>query len=158
MKKKFSTAWKASKQPRKQRKYAAHAPLHIRKKLMNVNLSKDLRKTQGKRAVRLRRGDTVLVKKGKFKGTKGKVLSVKLKTLRVEIEGIQVKKQDGSKTNVRLKPHNLQIVELNSEGRKRKGTIGKAPAKENTRTIEEKSAPKKENKKSTKKTVEKNAS
>src|SRR3989338_176397 len=44
MKNKFSTKWKESKQPRKQRKYRANAPLHLRKKFVNVNLSKELRK------------------------------------------------------------------------------------------------------------------
>jgi len=34
MKKIFSTHWKASKQPRKQRKYRAKAPLHIKRKFL----------------------------------------------------------------------------------------------------------------------------
>ena len=42
MKKIFSKHWKSSKQPRKQRKYRAKAPLHIKRKLLNVNLSKEL--------------------------------------------------------------------------------------------------------------------
>jgi len=47
MKQKFSTTWKASKQPRKQRKYSANAPLHIKRKMLSANLSKTLeRETQ----------------------------------------------------------------------------------------------------------------
>ena len=119
MKKKFSTAWKASKQPRKQRKYAAQAPLHLKKKLVSVNLSKDLRKKHGKRNLSVRKEDVVKIKRGKFKGKQGKVLSVKLKIQKITVEGIQVKKLDGSKVNVNLRPSNLQIIELYLEDKKR---------------------------------------
>lgn len=158
MKKKFSTSWKASEQPRKQRKYVANAPINTKRKLMRVNLSKELRKSQGKRAVVLRKGDTVLIKRGKFKGKKGKVLSVKLKLSRVEVEGVQVKKQDGSKVNVGLKPWNLQITVLNLEERKKKSTA--AMAKKTTEKKETENKPKKneESKNETKPKVKENAS
>jgi len=119
MKKEFSTAWKASKQPRKQRKYVAKAPLHIKKKLVSVNLSKDLRKKHEKRNLTVRKDDVVKIKRGKFKGKQGKVLSVKLKMQKITVEGIQVKKLDGSKVNVNLRPSNLQIIELDLEDKKR---------------------------------------
>jgi len=119
MKKKFSTAWKSSKQPRKQRKYVAQAPLHIKKRFVSVNLSKDLRKKHGKRNLPVKKEDVVKVMRGKFKKKQGKVLSVKLKTQKIIVEGIQVKKLDGSKVNVNLRPSNLQIIELNLEDKKR---------------------------------------
>ena len=119
MKKYFSTSWKGSKQPRKQRKYSANAPLHIKRKLMSVNLTKELRKKYGKRNIPVRKGDVVKVKRGKFKGIQGKVLEVKAKKQKVTIEGIQVKKMDGSKASVNLRPSNLQIIELNLEDKKR---------------------------------------
>lgn len=120
MKRKFSKSWKASKQPNKQRKYLANAPLHLRKKFISVNLSKELREKHGKRNIPVRKGDTVKIMVGKFKKKQGKVTEVKLKTSKIIIEGIQVKKQDGSKVNVKLQPSNLQIIELNLEDRKRK--------------------------------------
>ncbi len=145
MRKKFSTAWKSSKQPRKQRKYLANVPLHLKKKLMKVNLSKELRKRYGKRSLLLKKGDEAKIMRGKFKGKKGKVVSVKLKKGSVELEGIQVKKRDGSKVNVKLKPSNLQILELNLDDRKRskflheekrqkkqEGEAGKESKKEDT--------------------------
>ena len=119
MKRKFSTHWKSSKQPRKQRKYAANAPLHLKRKLLSVNLSKDLRKTHKKRNIPLRKGDTVKIMRGKFKGKQGKVTEVKTKMEKIFIEKIQVKKRDGSSVNVPLKASNLQIIELNVEDRKR---------------------------------------
>jgi len=130
MRKKFSTSWKSSKQPRKQRKYIFNAPLHTRRKFVNSNLSKELRKRYGKRSLPLRKGDLVKIMRGKFRGKKGKVISVKLKTQKIEIEGIQVKKQDGSKVNLPLKSSNLQIVELNLGDKKRNKTLKKSDVKE----------------------------
>jgi len=120
MKQKFSKHWKSSKQPRKQRKYLANAPLHLRKKLISINLSKELRKKYGKRNVSVRKGDVVKIMRGKFKKKQGKIIEVNTKTSKISVEGVQIKKQDGSKVNVKLQPSNLQIIELNLEDRKRK--------------------------------------
>ncbi len=119
MKKKFSKHWKSSKQPRKQRKYAANAPLHLKRKLLSVNLSKELRKKHGKRNIPLRKGDVVKIMRGKFKGKQGKVTDAKTKMRKIFIEKIQIRKKDGSSVNVPLKASNLQIIELNTEDRKR---------------------------------------
>ncbi len=119
MKRKFSTSWKSSKQPRKQRKYSANAPLHLKRKLLSVNLSKELRKKYGKRNIGIRKGDTVKIMKGKFKKKQGKVLIVKTKRQKIYIESMQVKKLEGSKVNVPFRAPNLQIVELNIDDKKR---------------------------------------
>lgn len=119
MKKEFSTAWNSSKQPRKQRKFAANAPLHIKKNLLSVNLSKDLRKKQGKRNVVVRKDDKVKIMRGKFKGKSGKILQVLTKQGKVLIDGITVKKQDGSSVGVKMRPSNLQIIELKLDDKKR---------------------------------------
>jgi len=125
MNKKFNNRWKASRQPKKQRKYLANAPLHIKRKFLSVNLSKDLRKKFGKRNLPLRKGDVVKIKKGKFKGKQGKIIEIRIKKEKIIVEGIQIKKRDGSKVNVRLRPQNLQIIELNIEDKKRlKAKIG----------------------------------
>ncbi|MEK6844882.1 MAG: 50S ribosomal protein L24 [Nanoarchaeota archaeon] len=118
MKSKFSTNWKASKHPRKQRKYRANAPLHLRKKFVNVNLSKELRKKQNKRSIQIKKGDKVKIMRGGFKGKVGKILEVNIKKSKVIVEGIQVKKQDGSKVNIKLQPSNLQIIELSERLKK----------------------------------------
>jgi len=123
MKKTFSKNWRASKQPRKQRKYLAKAPLSARKKLISSNFSKELRSKYGKRNFPLRKGDTVKIMRGKLKGRTGKITEISLKKLKVVMEGIQVKKQDGSKANIKMQPSNLQIIELNLEDRKRKQAL-----------------------------------
>jgi large subunit ribosomal protein L24 len=119
MKKEFSTAWKASKQPRKQRKYLAKAPLHLKRKILGSNLSKDLRAKYGIRTLVVRTGDKVKIMRGKFSGKQGKVIVVKTRLAKIYIEGMQAKKVDGSKVNVPLKASNLQIIELNLDDKKR---------------------------------------
>lgn len=139
MKKEFSTSWTSSKQPRKQRKYLANAPLHRKRKMLSVNLSKTLRTEHKTRNIVLRKGDKVKVLRGKFKGIEGKVIEIKTKLLKIYIEGIQTTKQDGSKVNVPLKASNLQIIELIMDDKKRlKNTKTETPKKEKKETIKEK--------------------
>ncbi|HOW36808.1 MAG TPA: 50S ribosomal protein L24 [Candidatus Pacearchaeota archaeon] len=119
MNQKFNTSWKASKRPGKQRKYLAKAPLHIKQKLVAAHLSKELREKYKRRRVSLRKGDTVKIMAGKFKDKTGKVTKVLLKTSKILVEGIQVKKQDGSKSDVKLVPCKMQIIQLNLDDKKR---------------------------------------
>ncbi len=134
MKQKFSKHWKSSKQPRKQRKYLANAPLNVKRKFVSVSLSKELRKKHGKRNIPVRKGDVVKIMKGKFKKKQGKVTKVELKKSKIIVEGIQIKKTDGSKVNAPLRASNLQIIELNLEDKKRfkrmKKILGKEIKKE----------------------------
>lgn len=134
MKQKFSTHWKASSQPRKQRKYRANAPLHLRKEFVSINLSKELRKKIGKRNLPAKKGDKVKIFIGKFKGKTGKILSIDLKTSKIIVEEMQVKKQDGSKANVKLQPSNLQIIEMADRKTKNKKTENKKEEKTNEKT------------------------
>ena len=123
MKKDFSIHWKASRQPRKQRKYRANAPLHIRRKLMSANLSKTLKQKYGKKNFPLIKGDKVRIMKGEFKKKTGKIELVDLKRLRTTIEGLNRTKKDGTKIKVYFSPSNLQIQELNLEDKKRRIAI-----------------------------------
>jgi len=119
MKQKFSKTWNSSKAPKKQNKYRANAPLHIKRKFLSVALSKELRKKYARRNIVVVKGDVVKIIKGKFKKKQGKILRVYTKISKVEIEGIQVKKMDGSNALVKMQPANLQIVELELKDDKR---------------------------------------
>ncbi len=119
MKQKFNKNWNGSKKPRKQRKYLANAPLHLKKKAISSNLSEDLRKKYKKRSLGIRKGDKVKIMRGKFKGKEGKISQVMVKVSKAIIDGIQIKKKDGSKVNVKIEPSNLQLIELNLEDKKR---------------------------------------
>ena len=115
----FSTMWKSSKQPRKQRKYRYNAPLNIRGKFLGCHLSKDLREKHGTRSVRVRKGDKVKVLKGKFKGREEKVERVSLLLTKIYLAKIEQIKKDGSKTVIPFDPSNLMIVELDTSDKKR---------------------------------------
>jgi large subunit ribosomal protein L24 len=123
MKQKFSKKWLKSKKRRKKRKFIANAPLHIKRKLMKSNLSRDLKEKYHKRSFYVRKGDEVEVMRGEFKGKTGKVNKVDLKNQRVSIEGIQRKKKDGGKVNAYFHPSKLQIQTLNLDDKKREKSV-----------------------------------
>ena len=113
MKKQWSKKWVSSTQPRKQRKYRYNAPNHIRHKFLSAHLSKELRKQFKKRSIPLRKGDEVEVMVGTFRKTRGLVERVDMKRLKVYVEGVKVKKVDGSQVSKSINPSNLKIVKLN---------------------------------------------
>jgi large subunit ribosomal protein L24 len=119
MKTKFSSSWKRSVQPRKQRKYRHNAPLHIKQKFISAHLSKDLRKKHNKRNIGIRKGDKVKVMRGQFRKKEGKVEQVSLKKIKVYVEGVEIAKKDGTKTRYPLHPSNLTIIELNIDDKMR---------------------------------------
>ena len=116
----FSKKWKASKNPRKQRKYRYNAPLHILRKFLSAHLSQDLMKKYKTRNIPLRSGDTVKLLRGQFKKVVGKITKVNLKKGKVYVEGVQLTKRDGTKAYYPIHPSNLQIQELNLTDKKRK--------------------------------------
>jgi len=119
MKQKFSTRWKGSRKRRKQRKYRAHAPIHVKRKFLGTHLSKELRKKYSRRAVPVRKGDTVKLMRGSFRKKQGKVSAIGVKKGIVYIEGLQKTRKDGTKVNVPFKVSNLMILTLNLEDKKR---------------------------------------
>ena len=130
MKQKFSTKWKSSKQPRKQRKYRGNAPIHILRKFLSANLSKELRKKYSRRNFPIKKGDTVKIMRGIFKGKAGKVSIVNIRRQRTAVENIQRQKKDGTKVNVWFNPSNLQLTALNLEDKKRLDSLNKSNKKE----------------------------
>ena len=101
-----------SRQPRKQRKAYYNAPLHVRQKLVSAPLSRELREKYGVKTLPVRKGDKVRVMRGDFKGHEGKVVRVDLKRVRVYIDGVTIKKADGTPVFRPIHPSNLLIVEL----------------------------------------------
>lgn len=113
--KKWSSKWKSSKNPKKQRKYRYNAPLHVKHKLLSVHLSEELRKKYKKRSLPIRKGDEVIVLRGKYKKKTGKVSKVDLKKLKVYVEGITRKRVAGTEIQVPLEPSNLMIISLQED-------------------------------------------
>ena len=120
MKQVFSRNWIRSKQPRKQRKYLANAPLHLRHKFFSTALSKELKKKYGRNSFPLRKGDKVKIMRGQFKKKEGKVVRINNKKIKTYIENIQLIKKDGSKVFYPIHPSNIIITELLLDDKKRK--------------------------------------
>ncbi len=125
MKTTFSKTWKSSKKTRKQRKYRYKAPLHIKRKFLTINLAKELREKHGFRNVKARKGDTVRIQRGKYKGQEGKIDYVFPKKGIVYIEGFEKPKGEGSKVREPFQPSNLQIVKLDLSDKIRKKKLTK---------------------------------
>ncbi|MCC6017045.1 MAG: 50S ribosomal protein L24 [Desulfurococcaceae archaeon] len=101
-----------SKQPRKQRKTLFNLPLHKRWHLFNVSLSSELRKQLGIKRLIVRKGDVVRIMRGDWKGHEGKVVDVDLKRVRIYIEGVTLKKADGTEVYYPIHPSKVMIVKL----------------------------------------------
>jgi len=119
MKTRWSKTWKASKQPRKQRKYRYNAPVHVKSKFLGSHLSKELMKKHGKRTMRVRIGDKVKIIRGQFKGKTGKIEKVSVKTSKAYITGIEFIKKEGTKVLSPIHASNLIITDLNLDDKKR---------------------------------------
>jgi large subunit ribosomal protein L24 len=115
----FSKSWKKSKQTRKQRKYRANAPLHIKRRFLSAHLSKELAEKHRKRSFPLKKGDTVKIIRGKFKGKEGKVDSVNVRKGLILITGIEITKREGTKSFPKINPSNVIIKTLDLEDKRR---------------------------------------
>jgi large subunit ribosomal protein L24 len=130
MKRTFSSKWKSSKRPVKQRRYKRNAPLHVKQKFMSAHLSKELIKKYGTRRFPVVKGDKVKVVRGQFKGRENKVERSDHKKIKVYITGIERTKKDGSKSMQPIRPSNVVITELNLDDKKRKAAIERKSKKE----------------------------
>lgn len=111
----WSNNWNSSTNPSKQRKYRDNAPLHVKDKLVSANLDKELREELGTRNLKVRTGDRVQVMRGDEKGAEGIVNNIDRENTRIYVDGIEVERQDGSKSQKPLRPSNVQLVALNVE-------------------------------------------
>lgn len=102
----------SSAKPSTQRKRLYTMPLNLRHKLFNAKLSKELREKYGVSRLPVRAGDVVRIMRGDFAGHEGKVVEVNLKRYRIFIEGVQIKKADGTPVYYPIHPSKVMIVKL----------------------------------------------
>src|SRR4030042_5175044 len=121
---------KRVKNPGKQRKRLFNAPAHIRHKLMAAPLSNELAASRGAKTLPVRRGDTVLIKRGDNKGFEGKVSRVNLKEDRIYLEGLTREKVDGTNIFISVHPSKVQIRSLNLDDKWRKNILERKKAVE----------------------------
>lgn len=119
MKNKFSKNWSRSKQPRKQRKFLANAPRHIKHRFMSSTLDKPLREKYQTRNIEIKKNDEVKIMRGKFSKKQGKVTFIDVNNQRIQVEGLNITKKDGEKVPVWFHPSKVKITELEDSDKKR---------------------------------------
>lgn len=133
-----------SSQPRKQRLALFTAPLHTRQKLMSAPLSPELREKYGVKNLPIRKGDKVRIMRGDFKGHEGSIVKVDLRKLRIYVDGVTIKKLDGTPRFVPIHPSKVMIISLDLKDKMRREIIERrAKMKiefEGEKEVEEKSA------------------
>jgi len=105
--------------PGKQRKWRFDAPSHKRRKFMGSCLDGELRDKYGRRTLPIRKGDTVKILRGEFKGNGGEVTKVDVGKSRVYIDGVNIKKTDGTDVARPIDPSNIMITDLSLDDKKR---------------------------------------
>ncbi len=155
MKSEFNKSWNSSKQPRKQVKFRANAPNHIKRTFMGSTLDKALREKYGRRNIEVRKGDEVKIMRGQFKGKQGKVGEVDIKNTRIQVEGVQRAKAGGEKLITWFHPSNVKIIILDTSDARRLKSGKKAEGKTETIKKEEKEVVESKTKKVTKKVAKK---
>ena len=114
---------KRVKNPKKQRKRFFNAPAHIRHKSMAAPLSHELTASRGAKTLPVRRGDTILIKRGDHKGFEGKISRVDLKAFRIYVEGLTREKVDGTNIFLPVHPSKVEIRSLNLDDKWRKNIL-----------------------------------
>ncbi len=113
----------SSQKPRKQRKWRQEAPLHHRRKILSSNLSGELREKYNRRNLPVRKGDKVKIMCGEFKGSGGEITRVDLKNYKVYVEGITIKKSDGTDIERAVDPSNVMLTGLYLEDKQRREVL-----------------------------------
>ena len=85
-----------SSQRRKSRKAHFSAPSHLRRKIMSCHVNKDLKSKYEIRSIPVRKGDTVKIMRGNFKGREGKVTTVYRKKWAIHVDKITKEKTNGN--------------------------------------------------------------
>jgi len=112
-----------SKKPGKQRLAQINAPLHVRRKFMTAKLVRELREKLGIKRLPVRKGDVVRVVRGEWTGHEGKVVAVDYEKVALHIDGVTIKKADGTPVYYPIHPSNVMIVKLDLSDKLRKKVI-----------------------------------
>jgi len=118
-----------SKKPSKQRKFLYNAPLHLRHKFLNAPLSKELREKYGVKRLPVRKGDTVKIVRGKFRGHEGTVAEVDLKKARIHVDGATIENARGEPVFYPIHPSKVIITKLGEVDKVRQKIIDRRKVK-----------------------------
>ncbi len=99
--------------PRKQRLARYTASHHERYRRMALSLSRELRGRYHVRRLTPKKGDTVRVLSGSYKGREERVTKVDYRHYRLVLDNITVKKADGKMKQLPISPQHLLLTKLN---------------------------------------------
>jgi large subunit ribosomal protein L24 len=99
--------------PRRQRKALFTADTFERRRRMTVPLSRELRSRFGRRAMPVRKGDTVRVLSGSFVGREERVARINRRDYAVTLDNVTLKTADEKLKPLELRPGHLVITRLN---------------------------------------------
>ncbi len=112
-----------SKKPGKQRLSQIKAPLHQRHKFMTAKLVPELREKLGIKRLPVRKGDVVRIMRGEWTGHEGKVVAVDYEKIALHIDGVTIRKADGTPRYYPIHPSNVMIVRLDLSDKYRRRII-----------------------------------
>jgi len=91
--------------------------------MFGARLAPELREKYGVKTLPVREGDEVLIMRGAFRGTEGKVVEVDTKNYRIHVENVTVEKVDGTTTYYPIHPSKVMITKLKLDDEVRKKII-----------------------------------
>lgn len=101
-----------TKNPGKQRLKIYNASIHQKRKLLSSPVEKTLAEKEGIKKLSVRKGDTVKIMVGKYKGKTGKVEKVDYTKAKVYLKEIKTKNVRGQEKMIPFVASNLLITDL----------------------------------------------
>ena len=99
-------------QARKVRKHYFNATKEEKHIALSAPLSKELQTTHGIKRLPVRRDDEVQVVRGQFKSRAGRVVAVKLRSMRINVESVTKQKINNETVYIPIHPSNVVITKL----------------------------------------------
>jgi large subunit ribosomal protein L24 len=96
-----------------------------RGKFLSSTLSSDLKEKHSFDHVTLRKGDTVKIMRGDFKGIEGKVAKTYAKTGQITVEGVTREKLKGGTVPVKVNASKVMVTSLNLDDKLRRKALEK---------------------------------
>ena len=88
--------------------------------MFSAKLSPELREKYGVKSLPVREGDEVLIMRGTFRGTEGKVVKVDTKRYRIHVENATIEKVDGTTVYYPIHPSKVMITNLKLDDPRRR--------------------------------------
>ena len=99
-------------QARKVRKHYFNATKEEKHVALSAPLSKELQTTHGIKRLPVRRDDEVKVVRGQYKQREGRVVAVKLRSMRINVESVTKQKINNENVYIPIHPSNVVITKL----------------------------------------------